>query len=499
MRLFLRIIAILLAVILLSAGVFLVYLNVKKNDISRELLESVNQTLKGDFSVRDISLGSLYSYPNLSISIKGLKFHAPDGPRTHGEVILDVDQVKLKTDLSEVLKREIQVKDLTIEGAVLYIERDSLEQMVISESFRPYDQTGSETDSTTLKLTIDKIRISNSKVLVIDRSSDLELPFLLDKVQGNFMLKNNLIQGKADIDMLALNFEQIQAFVLNELPLKFQTDYVVDIDKEFVEVNAETVFIGDEAYRMEYQYDFDDNPLMTYTIGSLDAGVDLSDLFVEPSDTIENNERIELLGMGQFNTDISWRPNSKEPFIEAVEASFILEGKDLKIYGIDLDNVIDKFKRSQEFNLADVSAVMFAGPAGLAVTKGSDFARLAFIKSGDSTDVRHFMADWSMRNGMLRTEDVALSTSNNLISTNGWYKLSKDSLDFKINILDKRGCELVGQRVYGDIAEPQYGKVKILKTFFGPVTNFFRNIGIAKCDTLYYGKVLHPKKEEESK
>ncbi len=186
-------------------------------------------------------------------------------------------------------------------------------------------------------------------------------------------------------------------------------------------------------------------------------------------------------------------------FFEAFEADFVLDGRDLKIYGIDIDNVIEKFKRSQEFNLADVSAVMFAGPAGLAVTKGTDFARLAFTKAGDSTEIKHFLSDWRMKNGVLRAEDVALSTNNNLISTSGWYNMPKDSLDFKISVLDKRGCELVGQRVYGDAKEPAYGKVKILKTFLGPVTNFFRNIGIAKCDTLYFGQVAHPKKELEKK
>lgn len=498
MRVLLKIIAIFIAVVLLSAGAFLVYLNVKKNDISRELLQSVNQTLKGDFSVQDISLGSLYSYPNLSVSIKGLKFHAPDGPLTHGEVILEVDQVQLRTDLSEVLKKEIQVNDLFIQKAVLYIERDSLEHMVIAEGFRPYDQSEHESDSTTLKLTIDKIQITDSKVIVIDRTSDLYLPFLLEQVQGDFKLQNNLINGQADIDILPFNFDQLEPFVLNKVALKFQTDYVVDIDKKYVEVNAPTVFVGDEPYRMEYRYDFGNVRLMTYNMSSLDKGVDLSDLFVEPMDTIEQNERIELLGQGQFQMDFRWRPNSKQPFLEAVEASFVLEGKDLKIYGIDLDNVIEKFKRSQEFNLADVSAVMLAGPAGLAVTKGSDFARLAFVKAGDSSSVKHFLADWSMNKGVLKTEDVALSTANNLISTNGWYKFPKDSLDFKINILDKRGCELVGQRVYGDITAPQYSKVNLFKTFFGPVSNFFGDIGIAKCDTLYYGKVLHPKKEQES-
>ena len=106
--------------------------------------------------------------------------------------------------------------------------------------------------------------------------------------------------------------------------------------------------------------------------------------------------------------------------------------------------------------------------------------------------MNHFVAAWEMNNGTLATRDVALSTKTNLITTAGWYKVQNDSLDFKFSILDKRGCELVGQRIYGNSIEPKYGKVKLIKTLLGPVTNFFRNVGIAKCDTIYRGSVRFP-------
>ena len=106
---------ILLIVILLVAFIsFFVYLNIKKNDISEDLLNSVNKELKGDFSVSGISLGSLFSYPDLEISINGLRFHAPSGPITHRELILEVKQLKLKADLSDVLS-----KNGLIEGPIV--------------------------------------------------------------------------------------------------------------------------------------------------------------------------------------------------------------------------------------------------------------------------------------------------------------------------------------------------------------------------------------------
>ena len=484
----------LLVVLLITVISFFVYLNIKKNDISENLLRSVNKELKGDFSVSGISLGSLFSYPELEITIKGLRFHAPSGPITHRELILEVKRVKLKADLSNVLSKQILIQELFINGAALYIERDSAKQMVIAEGFRPSHTQDKSTDSTKLSIDVRNILITDSEVVIIDRPTNLKLPFKLENVKGTFRLIDKLINGVADISLSPLNFEQTKAFFLNELPINLVTNYSVDIDKSLVMVKGRELYIGEEHYSMNYHYDYTDHPFMDFQMTSLDAGVNLSTLFVEQMDSIDDNQKIELLGQGQFRTDLHWKPDSKEPFFEAIEAGFVLEGRNLRIYGMDLDDVIEKFKRSQEFNLADVSAVMFAGPAGLAVTKGTDFARLAFAKAGDSTQVKHFLADWRMKKGLLTPQDVALSTDKNLVSTSGWYSIRSDSLDFKINILDKRGCELVSQRIYGDAIDPKYGKVKLLKTFLGPVKNFFRNMGISKCDTLYHGKVVHPSK-----
>ncbi len=489
-----RISIVLFIFLLIVLGSLLVYLNIKKNDISKDLLTAVNKELKGDFSVRSISLGSIYSYPNLQVSVNGLKFHAPSGPKTNGELILEVKTVRLNADLSDVFSKKIEIDNVYINEAQLFIERDSLENMVISEGFQQINPNVKETDSIDLSIYINNILIEDSQVVILDLPTKVQLPFNLKRVKGTFELENDLIQGVADIDLDSIHFTETEALMINGLPIQLSTSYVVDIGKDRVKVKGNQLYIGDEPYRFDYDYDYSDKSSMNFQMSSGDDGVNLATLFVEEADTINDNKTIELMGQGDFKTDLHWNANSKKPFFQALEAGFTLEGRDLKIYGIDLDDVIEKFKRSQKFNLADVGAVMFAGPAGIAVTKGADFARLAFTKAGDSTQIKHFLAEWKMENGILATQDVALSTNNNLVATDGWYNIQNDSLDFKISVLDKRGCDLVGQRIYGKALNPEYGKVKLLKTFLGPVKNFFRNIGIAKCDTIYIGKVEHPNK-----
>ena len=95
-------------------------------------------------------------------------------------------------------------------------------------------------------------------------------------------------------------------------------------------------------------------------------------------------------------------------------------------------------------------------------------------------------------NMLVEAKDVALSTGENRIAMGGWYKVEPDSLEFSINIVDKRGCDLAGQKIYGEAKNPQYSEVKLLQTLFGPVKNFFRNIGFSNCEIIYEGRVEHP-------
>jgi len=185
--------------------------------------------------------------------------------------------------------------------------------------------------------------------------------------------------------------------------------------------------------------------------------------------------------------------------LETVNLFFKIEGRNLRLKGADLDKFIDNFRRSQKFNLADVGAVMFAGPAGLAITKGGDYAGLAFASKGDSTHIGEFLAEWSLNKGILRTNDVALSTKRNRLSVDGKYNLVNDSLRFNFHVLDKKGCELVGQRVYGTSEEMKMGRVSLIKTFLGPVKNFFYDMGMVKCEIVYEGRVEHPSSKKKRK
>ncbi len=117
--------------------------------------------------------------------------------------------------------------------------------------------------------------------------------------------------------------------------------------------------------------------------------------------------------------------------------------KILLLYGIDLDEVIKKFKRSQNFNLVDLGAVMFAGPAGFALTKGGNYASMLVTNYGDTSHVTEIVSDWEFETGSIFLRDVAFASEESRVAAKGWLDFQQDSLDISFAVIDKKGCNLI--------------------------------------------------------
>jgi len=169
-----------------------------------------------------------------------------------------------------------------------------------------------------------------------------------------------------------------------------------------------------------------------------------------------------------------------------------LEGDSLTLYGLDLDNIINNFRRSQSFNLVDIGAVVVAGPAGILYSKGSDYAKILTANKGEMTKITKASSKWNLTDGNINIDDVAFATTENRVAALGWLDMKTDSLDVRIGVIDINGCSIINQRISGSSAQPEYGKVKVFKTLFSPVSKLINNIIDKQCEPFYQGIVQHP-------
>lgn len=194
-------------------------------------------------------------------------------------------------------------------------------------------------------------------------------------------------------------------------------------------------------------------------------------------------------GLLHLSLNLSSTGSEWDNIVHNINGIVNLSGEDLILNGLDADEIIDKFKRSQSFNMVDLGAVLLAGPVGIAVTKGTDFARIFVLNSGKSTQIKQLISNWNIKDGTFTIDDAAFATNKNRIALKGYIGFAKNDLHLTIALLNNDGCSIFNQEVYGNLDKPTLGDVKVVGAVLAPIKNLVNDVLGTDCDVFYGGKV----------
>lgn len=201
-------------------------------------------------------------------------------------------------------------------------------------------------------------------------------------------------------------------------------------------------------------------------------------------------------GRMDFAADLSTHGKGLKELQQGTSGTLSLRAQGLVFHGGDLDREFKRFESSQTFDLVDIGAVFFAGPVGLLVTKGYDFARLGRGAPGQS-EIRTLVSDWKVERGVARAQDVALATKENRLALQGGLDLANQRFDdLTIALLDARGCAKVRQQMRGSFHAPAVDKPSLLAALTGPAMRLLKKGADAlrgeTCEVFYTGSVAAP-------
>ena len=215
----------------------------------------------------------------------------------------------------------------------------------------------------------------------------------------------------------------------------------------------------------------------------------------------ELRPRITLAAVSVVMTAIeilAMRGRTRVELRQSAKGEMSLSGTNLTLAGVDLDKQLLKFESSQNFNLIDVGAFLFAGPVGLVVTKGLEFSSLA-QQDGGSTQVRTVVSKWKVEKGVAYARDAALATNENRLAIHGGLDfVDAEYQDVIIALVDSKGCIRVSQKISGPFSKPSADK----SVFLVPVGPLLKLLDKAKtlflgpdnnCEVFYRGSVAPPK------
>jgi len=202
-------------------------------------------------------------------------------------------------------------------------------------------------------------------------------------------------------------------------------------------------------------------------------------------------------GLADITANLSMQGKTVKAIRQTLQGQVELRGKNLVLNGRDLDQEFARFESSQTFNLVDVGAFFFAGPLGLAVTKGYNFASTLQGSEGRS-EIRTLVSDWKVERGVAQSQDVAIATTKNRVALQGKLDFVNERFDdVTVALIDDRGCIRAQQTIHGAFSKPVVENPSTLKALSGPVLKLLKQVGRlfpgGECEVFYAGSVAPPK------
>jgi uncharacterized protein involved in outer membrane biogenesis len=202
-------------------------------------------------------------------------------------------------------------------------------------------------------------------------------------------------------------------------------------------------------------------------------------------------------GLMDFAADLTMSGDDADTMIASSAGKASLRGSDLTLEVGDLDDELSHYKATQRFDLVDLGAFALAGPIGLAVTKGYDYAKVIH-SSGGSSQVPTFISEWQVEHGVAQAMDVAMSTKANRVALQGKLDfVNRNFQDVTVAVLNKRGCATVEQKVRGSFSHPDVEKPNVVTSLAGPALHLLKKAAHAlgagqQCQVFYAGALPPP-------
>ncbi len=217
----------------------------------------------------------------------------------------------------------------------------------------------------------------------------------------------------------------------------------------------------------------------------------IAELLQEPS------KARSIEGWADFTADLTARGKTAVKVKRSLSGQLSLNGENIALNTIDIDEMIPSLQRSQSFNLVDVGGFFLAGPLGSAVVRGYRFADFYDQSHGGNGIIARLVSVWKVGNGVAQAVDVAMATKKYRIAMQGGLNFISNRFEVvTVAVVDQRGCAVFSQKISGPFSSPEIGKVNFLGSITGPMTSIFKKLKRLfvhpKCVLFYTGSVAPP-------
>lgn len=440
----------------------------------------------------DCSLGKL------SLSLWPFLYLQSDHPvlRHAGQPILQAERITASAHLLPLLSRRLEIHAITVTQLTGTIQRDRKGNLNLLPPWKPRPKQPITLPLASLRVA--KLVFRNANLRYEDAASgtiaaakDLNFtvgPFLLVD-QGRTVVRSgrDLLAASWNGDLQATTIS-FNALTLDHPALRFAVAQNT--------LTAKPVTAALYGGKMEGNVtvaDLGPNPQLATACSIND--LDLTRL----SAALHRKSR--LIGRLHVTATLTTSGMKHEVMLRRLNGTVAMQGKRLTLENLDLDTVLTQYAKSQDIGLFELGSIFIVGPFGPLLSKAFDLSGTALGMSRGNSRITQLASDWTIRDGIATTKDVAFATPHHRLAFRGQLDLPAERFrDFRVGVLDQRGCATFTQTINGSFHAPQVEKTSFFaRTIVNPLLSLFHKgatalggDGKTGCTPFYQGRVPHP-------
>jgi AsmA protein len=474
-----------LAGLLVLAGIAVIFL-VDVNAYKPRIETAVSDALGMEFRIQ--GKAGLRLLPPAGVSFSDIRL------RNHGKDLASAETFRVGVKLLPLLSRRVEVTDLIVEKPVILLEKSAAGRLNTWTPPVVKKPAEKEPAGPGVPLSVANAVVRDGRLVYLDRKDDAKT-----EISGiNLSVKDLSLPEDTGVPLVkGIRFS-------GTLGVKAITSRDLAVSDVAANVTAANGV-------------YDVRPFTMKLFGGKGEGEIHADLSKEKPDlkvnyTVSNFRAEESLaavsakkylsGPLTLSENLSFQGSGADEMKRTASGQVSLRGEGLTVQGMDIDAVLSKVEEARQMNLADVGAFLLAGPLGTAATKGYSFGGVygAAAQKGE-TQVTKLVSDWTVRNGVAETKDVAFATRKTRIALKGRLDIVNERfLDVTVAVLDAKGCATLRQKISGPFRNPKVDKVSTLQSAAAPILGLFEQarkltklLEPSKCETFYTGSVPQPK------
>jgi AsmA protein len=394
--------------------------------------------------------------------------------------IFSLEKLKLGVAFIPLLKKQLKITRCEIYKPTIITVKDARGQYNFKHVEKKLSEMKLKTD-----FRLKKLSLVHGDLVHVDRKTgertelkDINLAtqdFLLKNISGDIMKKVSFV-GTFDCQEIRIGNLKIHNITG---PVK--------ADQGLITLNPLTL----DIFGAKGEANATANASKDHLVAELNLKVPNLD-FVE----LQNALGVKKAIGGKGDLDASFTMEEKEALssISSLGGHFYLQGKNLILYTMDLDQVLSAYETSQRFNLVDLGAFFIAGPLGTVGLKGYSYFDVYDQTRHGQGEIARFVSRWKIKGGIADALDCALTTQHHRVALIGHLNLARGRYEnITVALVDGKGCVKFKQGITGPFGSPKIGTVSAVETLGGPIFNLYRKtkrfVQGDNCEVFYNGSL----------